>query len=298
MGKLSSSKNHYIPKFYTKQWAGDDGLLCQVGLYGQHVSAKRRSPEAVGFKYDLYTIPGVPPEISTYIEDRFLKIADQEAADAHAVLVAGHINEMTAKNRNGWTRFIMTLFQRTPEKVVWLAQVWAASHAEAMIAAEVELRKRGDHDEADKIKNGVEPTSVLVSGAKLLQGMMDLPNLGSFILGMRWRTLVLDRARRLITSDHPVVISNGLGGPEGHLVIAVSPTRLFFAANSQEFLNNLASIPANTLVEKYNDLVVSQASQYVYAEDDTQIKFITNRLGRHPSQFIAPPDLLARFPRP
>jgi hypothetical protein len=269
-----------------------------MGLYGYRVAAKRRAPDAVGFKYDLYTIPGVPLNIATHIEDQFLKVADQEAADAHALLIAGQINAMTLKYRNGWARFFMTLFQRTPEKVAWLAQVWAAHHEEAMAAAEVELRKRGELDEAEKIKSEVKPESVHISGAKLLQEMMDLPNLGGVILNMRWAVLVLHQGRRLLTSDHPVVMSNGLGGPQGHMVIALTPNQLFFAANTQDFLNEMASQPANALAEKYNNLVVAQASTYVYAEDDSQIRFVANRLGRYPSQFIAPPDLLERFPRP
>jgi len=36
-----------------------------------------------------------------------------------------------------------------------------------------------------------------------------------------------DTDRRFMTSDHPVIMTNGLGREDGHFALAISPTHLF-----------------------------------------------------------------------
>ena len=119
-----SRRHHYVPQFYSKQWCGDDGRLCEFSRPYRDVIPKRKYPSATGYQNELYSVPGAPEEIISYIEDRFLKISDQRANDALQYLLTDRLDELDADLRSGWARFIMSQLQRTPQKVAWLLKVW------------------------------------------------------------------------------------------------------------------------------------------------------------------------------
>lgn len=285
-------KHHYIPKFYTKRWTDDRGLLCQFDLHPRGVAAKRRSPDGVGFKHNLYSIPGVPPDISEYLEDKFFRDADQGASDALDRLIARDLDGMSDKAKSAWARFIMGLLQRTPEKVEWLGKVWAGMHAEA-VADAIRISEEQGISPGDM---GNLENSVAVSFARVLQQLMDLPNLGRLIVNMRWAVLQLHEHKRLMTSDRPVVLLNGVEQEDALIAVPLSPSHIFLAANKIEILRNIAQLPVKQISSQLNHSVVAQAQRYVYAVDDSQFRFVAKHIARD-TQFMAPPHLLAKYPR-
>jgi hypothetical protein len=285
-------KHHYIPKFYTKRWVGSDGLLCQFGLHPRGIAVKRRPADGVGFKENLYSIPGAPLNVSIHLEDKFLRSTDQVAADVAKALIEGRLNALDADQKSGWARFIMSLLQRTPEMIAWLGKVWAGMHAEARAAARAEIEKNNsDLEQLDSLDNSRE-----VSLVRVLQQMMDLPDLGRYIINMRWAVFGLNSHTRLMTSDRPVLITNGLNKPNSQIVLPLSPSHLFVAANSDQVIREIATIHARDLSAQMNDFIVRQAKRYVYAADESQASFVYSRLGSGAAQFIAPDDLLKKYP--
>lgn len=101
--RLASRRHHYIPTFYLKQWAMDDGCVCQFSRPHHRVVAKRKHPEATGYMDDLYSVDGAPPEIRSYLEDHFLARTDQLAHDALQCFRNDRL-DLSDDLRSGWTR--------------------------------------------------------------------------------------------------------------------------------------------------------------------------------------------------
>jgi hypothetical protein len=101
------------------------------------------------------------------------------------------------------------------------------------------------------------------------------------LAAMQWAVKSVRGAKHpLLTSDRPVIMTNGLAKPTDHLALPISPTLLFFATNSKETYNSIASMTSNKLVETANNKVSEQAIKYVYAVDNSQLRFVANRLGK------------------
>jgi hypothetical protein len=266
----------------------------------QHVVAKRHHPDGVGFEYSLNTIPGAPPEIATYLEDSFFKAVDNDAADAMQALLTKTLYKENARLRNGWSRFIMSLIQRTPEKAEWLTRVWAARYAEAV--AEAHRIEKAAAEATGKTYTP-EPRSRPmeldrgISWARVMQTIIDSANVGTAINGMEWVTIELHEGFELLTSDRPVIMTNGIKGDDGHIAIPISPRKLFVAANTRKKITEINGLGAKRLARSCNEVVVGQAHRYVYSTNDRQTAFVEARLGKQPSQFRAPADLLKEFPR-
>ncbi len=84
----------------------------------------------------------------------------------------------------------------------------------------------------------------------------------------------------MLTSDRPVIMTNGLADPNAHMAIPIAPRLLFIAAKRPSFLNNVISMPADNLTELVNNKVCEQAVKFVYGEDDRQLRFVEKRLGK------------------
>ena len=272
--------------------------MCQMTRFPRGVVPNRRHPDAVGFEYGLNTIPGAPPEVATYLEDAFFAVVDTHAADALHHLLHYGPNMPNARLRDGWSRFIMSLVHRTPEKVEWFSRVWSAKFEEAVADArreEEKLAKEAKTPYAPKPAN-LELRRA-ISLARVMQTIVDSADVGKFINGMKWGVLELHEGFELLTSDRPVIVTNGIKGEESHIVVPISPRKFFIAANTQKKLNEICELGAKNLARTSNDVVVSQAHRYVYGTDDSQLFFVEKRLGKRPSQFIAPAELIRQFPR-
>jgi hypothetical protein len=230
------------------------------------VVAKRKHPEAAGYMDDLYSVDGAPREIKSYVEDHFLARTDQLAHDALQCFLNGQL-DLSDDLRSGWTRFVMSLLQRTPQKIAWLLDNW-----------------NRDMD----VKVGPEKTVArAITTMQMLQSVMDLPQTGTKINGMTWNVAYYADARfNLLTSDRPVIMSNGLLKPESYVIVPIGPERLFVAANSESFVNQLKSLDSQQLISTCNNTIALQAHTYVYGEDDSQARFVENRLGRGKPQLI------------
>ncbi len=115
-------KTHYNPAFYLKPWAGPDNKVCEFSRPYKEVNALRKHPKATGFEEDLYAIHDLPPDRRHMLERDFMKPLDQYAYNVLKVLLADGELNLTVKERDAWSRFILSLFQRTPERVAWLCE--------------------------------------------------------------------------------------------------------------------------------------------------------------------------------
>ncbi len=97
---------------------------------------------------------------------------------------------------------------------------------------------------------------------------------------MRWMATGVSGAKHLLlTSDRPVIMTNGLAHTEAHIELPISKTAFFLATRTDAILNQIKSIESERACTKIDNSVCKQAIDYVYAVDDRQATFIVNRFG-------------------
>ncbi|HEX4159496.1 MAG TPA: DUF4238 domain-containing protein [Rhizomicrobium sp.] len=274
-------RHHYIPIFYLSQWAGADGKICQFSRPHDRVVPNRKHPSGTGWEDDSYAMPGVPPRLQQFLEEVFLKQADQEANDALQCMLAGG-GGLTARLRSGWSRFIMSLLSRTPDRVRQLRAMYAdelASRMDRLNSAYDEFHANDEVPPSPEQKAAdIQRENELAAGM-LLQNVMDLPGVGQHLNNMRWSVFNIPNGRRtLLTSDKPVMLSRGLQYPDAYITLPISPTQLFAAANDQAILNQIQSPAPCDATQQSNLAVTRSASKYVYGDDDYQVNFVEKYL--------------------
>lgn len=105
--------------------------------------------------------------------------------------------------------------------------------------------------------------------------------MGGHLNQMRWSVVTFRKLKHtLLTSDRPIIMTNGLVKPSDHLLLPIGPCMLFVATNNVEIENSIRSIDPGVLITQVNHRVASQARRHVYGADNTQVRFVENRLGR------------------
>jgi hypothetical protein len=223
-------RHHYIPVFYLKQWARDNGRLCEFSKPYDRVKPRRTHPDGTAYVDGLNTVEGLPPAEAQYLETVFFQIADDTAAQALKILLSPTPWNLTPKVRSGWSRFIMSLMVRSPEALEKYKAVAAAVFKEALVDIEASYAKeRGPKDPPTYAEyaqlHGPNPAARTI--VRTIQTLADNAELGRQINRMRWTVLSVTRPKfELLTSDRPMLLTNGIGPPRGELLMPISPFRL------------------------------------------------------------------------
>jgi hypothetical protein len=274
--------HHYVPVFYLKRWVGKDGRLCVYIRPRPHddVKAYWKHPDATGYMEDLYAISGAGDETANHLEGRFLNRADNDAAEALDMLETGRMASMDSRQRSSWSRFMMRLLHGTPEAV----SRFTSQVAEHVAALEDKFRAnyaslRGPTDLETYEDRGSDEEHLARTTVRTLQTVMDSKHLGNYLNGMAWDVVPLRSSYSLLTSDRPLLMTNGIRGPGKHLAMPIGPRLLFIAADDPAEVQRLAQQDHDALAKVTNDRVVRQARGFVWGLDDTQLRFVERRLG-------------------
>jgi hypothetical protein len=133
-----------------------------------------------------------------------------------------------------------------------------------------------------------DATHVERSAMFAITTFIEHPRVLRLFLGMHW--MIIDTSsveRRLMTSDRPVMLTQGMLQYAGHYALPISPTRLFLAATTVDFAKQFASLPVGRIVREVNKMVVGQARKYVYAVDGSHLAYVRREMGKQP-----PPTIL------
>lgn len=276
-------KHHYIPVLYSKEWAGPNGLLCEFSRPYDVVKPKRVHPDGTGYVRGLYTVPRNDPRVAEYIEREFFKITDDSAARVLHRMRTGQQIAWDSDTRSAWSRFIISLMMRNPEYVARMAAEVVGFFDPSSTELNDKYRqiRRSDDPETyeEYIAKAGHPAGR--ASAIAMQTIIDSPRMGGHLNQMRWSIVTFKNAKHsLLTSDRPIIMTNGLAKPRDHLAIPIGPLALFVATNTEESENIIRSINPGELMRQVNDRVASQARRYVYGTDDQQLRFIANRFGR------------------
>ncbi len=271
-------RHHYIPVFYLKQWADAKGRLLKFTRpYGDTVKHEPKSPKKTSYERGLYRVPNVPEHLAEIIEQGFMKKMDDLASDVLRDFIANVQHGWTLARKEAWSRFIVGLMLRNPENL-------GRIKAELQRYTDENYNKWREEYEATK-KPGAAPFETIDALHTLKVTLMSLERfinkrpLLDNISKLQWGMVDLTGTRyRLVTSDRPVVRTDGLNKPDSHLAVPLSPTRLFIATNNQRTTAMFQSMPPRDLVMRMNKRVVRNAIKYVWDTGLTNERLIKGQL--------------------
>jgi hypothetical protein len=273
--------HHFVPVFYLKKWAKSDGKLIQYSRpYPGKFVVKPVGARATGFETDLYGFPKLPEELAQFLESKFLARTDELAAVVHKKLLDGTAAPWTPETRSAWSRFAINFLIRHPHP---FAEIRA-------VAYDCWLKPDNiTQAEYEKIKQPTDPPTfeewVVAQGGhladririRLIQGVMDNEPAGEKFNSMLWNVLDLSKSRfRLLTSDWPLY--REIKGEDKLFALPISPTALFTAVTRAATFEKMRRDKPDDVVRHINFGVVSAARLYVYASDDSQERFVRNRM--------------------
>lgn len=218
-------KHHYIPSLYTCAWTGDDGRLCEYSRPYREVKPRRTHSDGTGYVRGLYNVPKNDTEVSEFIEHQFFKVTDDQAARVLQRIRDGENVSWDTNTRSAWSRFVISIMLRNPEHITRLA----AEVAQFFSTDEAEERYQ-------KIKKPDDPETYTqhlalsnfrpIGRASVIaiQKVIDSPLMGGRLNAMRWSIVTFKNERYpLLTSDRPILMTNGLMKPGDHLAIPDRP---------------------------------------------------------------------------
>lgn len=249
----------------------------------------RKPPKAAGFKPRLYEIADYPPDKAQILETDFMRALDTEAADVHKMLLTNNVASVGEAARSAWATFLMSLFVRNPRNLEHYKTGFSATFnkPQAEIQARYEAMKTEyDPETVEEYLAQFSPRASVTAAMEQLPAIIQNEFLGRHIVNMLWLTIEITKGDFLI-SDEPLIMSNGIGKPDGHIVMPISPKILFVAANNGATARMIDQLPRKDLVRLTNEKVVGRARNFVAANDLSQTRFIENRFGRTPEASIA-----------
>lgn len=240
-------RHHFLPKFYLKHWAVQEGKLFyyhRVDPKIDKVVGDRVAPKAVGFCNALYTVGPIskwqPLSESDRegFETKVMAGIDDAASKVHAKLANG-VTSLTGAERHAWARFVNSLLHRHPDEM---------SRRDAFSR---DLSERLQRDwlargtlpgERKRIRRAIDGINIAnlattLSRSKMVEAIDDATELGA-LLGMNWVLCTGSQDNPFLTTDRPVLLDGGFftpfasspgNGPVRVVSLPISPTRLFLA---------------------------------------------------------------------
>lgn len=244
---------------------------------------RRTYPDGTGYVRGLYFFRNLPAQVADSLEKKFFLRADAYASEAMERLLK-HDLSVREPFHSGWSRFLMSLLHRNPEAVERLGHLVRERMSVPLdsLRAEYEkVREEAGLPSYDEWCTTRPPGDSDRMHLMLMRDIVDSKAVGTLLNSMSWSVTTLKRQRfPLLTSDRPIIMTNGLVKENGHIALPISPTTIFIAASKTETIKAMfADIDKDGAETRINNLVVRQAVKYVYGVDDRQLRFVSNRLG-------------------
>jgi hypothetical protein len=239
-------------------------------------------PDGTGYQHNLYSEP----------VEQWLKLVDQGASDVMDMLLDGRdISALNLDKRSAWSRFVMSLVRRNPEKVASITRVIDTHTDDRLARLENEYTNIQGHTDPptfEEYKTQRAPVIREMLKAEVLTTIVDSPRVGGAINQMIWGVATLTELRAcFLTSDRPIVMTNGIAFPTAHIVLPIGPRAIFIAANTSWHLERLkTALSDGSLIDHVNHVVTAQAKKFVYFVDDSRLGFVEDRLKVSSLQFI------------
>lgn len=270
-GKLSQPKrHHYLPEFYLSRWTEEGRLWRFLRPRGPNspVHARKAYPREVGFSKNLYRLPRVHDENdSQALEKNFLQIIDFKGAKALAKAEKNIAHSLADKQQ--MIQFMLSLLHRSPSRLSCLRNQLRERVAEFL---------NPEEDCEDLIYHStLEVFADLVSSEFMISKLSDFK---FYVIN------VGDDSHALMTSDRPLIISDGLHHEGSFLMLPIGPRKLLILARSHKIPEYFVAHEPRTLIVAINDAIVSQSEGLVIGTKFSDRRFIEKRLDRSSKQLI------------
>jgi hypothetical protein len=265
-----------------KPWTGVDGKVVEYRQPHKELLDERSTPKQTGFVKQLYANENkTDPAEKQALESGFMSWVDNNAAKAHQHLLVDSRGNMASSLIFDWTRFLMSLLHRSPDRVAYLKDEIAKYSREGLVRstqdAYNEHRGPNDPETVDEwlsLQGDLGPDLRMI----LLKTLIDSPRIGTVLANMKWDVQRFPTPRfGFLTGDLPLVISDGLDNKKSFVLLAISPTDLFIAAARSETIEAFRSQTPKALETAHNDACVRQSQHIIIAADNTQRTFIAKR---------------------
>lgn len=276
-------KHHYLPVFYLTRWSRPDGKVMRYYRPHKNVVASPISPKHTGFERGLYQLDGYSPGKENLIEREFMAAAvDDLAAQAMTILIERDNSKLTPNRRHDWTRFVLSLLVRNPEKVQEISRD-AAQGLPKTLQVEPEqyaaLRSENDPPTLYEWVEQNAPEIISNYGKQILPGIITHKTSTDALAQMRWWTVgISDGFPDILTGDRPVFMSHGLMDDACVIALPMSPQFVFFATRLQATFERIMSRGVKAVIRSINETMVLQAERSVYGAHDGHLRFVDNRL--------------------
>ena len=276
--------HHYLPEFYLKRWlTSGRKQVCEYSRPYKEVHCRLRYPSETGKQRNLYSLPGEDdPATREHVEIRVMSPLDDAAATALSVIESGkHVTDPVM--RDAWAKFLVSQLHRSPARLRYFSRKIRGVDGE-ITASDLEdyrrLKPPGAPDNPRDYFKDVHEDEISHTRAKLITGLIQSAMLAGAIIHMDWRILRLDCRHGLLTSDDPIMTSNGIGHENSFVMLPISPEMMFIASKQPRVIDAFASQDALALERGFNDAICRQADALVIGSDGSQKRFVANRLGR------------------
>jgi len=268
--------------------------LCEpeVGLptlqvYSERFAYLREASSGAAPGRGLYTLPDAQPGQEYIIETKLMSSIDNWAAKAlQRMMVDGEApGKLESREALGWCQFLYSLIVRNAEHLLLIKEKLNTLDAGEILEYIREdypnIRGLGDPETFDEYKAAFVKCPVEVPPVRVLPELVRSKRVVRMLASFNWRTATVRTAKYpLLTSDRPIIMSNGLIREDAHIVLPISPRRLFIATKDEETFRSLSSMPPNELAQAVNNQVAQQAHRFVFGGDDSQLRFVDSRLGK------------------
>jgi hypothetical protein len=281
-------KHHYIPIFYLEQWT--DPVSRQLIEYCRRfkgVVARPTFPAGTGYVRGLNKLPGAQPGEEYIIETKLMSSIDNWAAQAlQRMMVDGEQpGRLEPREALGWCQFVYSLVVRNPEHLIRIKEklmtLDPAEILERIRDDYSKIRGPSDPDNFDDFKAAFIKKPIEVPAVRVLSDLVRSKRVIFMLASFKWQTATVNTAKfPLLTSDRPVIMSNGLNQQDAHMVLPISPRRLCIATKNEDTFQFFREMNPNELAEAVNNQVSQQAYRFVFGCDNSQLRFVANRLGK------------------
>jgi hypothetical protein len=280
--------HHYIPIFYLQRWTDPKSRqLVEYCRRYEGVVARPTFPAGTGYVPGLYKNPGAPPGEEYVIETKLMSSIDDRAARAlQQMMVDGEPpGKLDSPEALGWCQFLYSLLVRNPDHLLRMKEKLATLDPSEILEHirddYPDIRGPGDPESFDDYKAAFIKNPVEVPAVRVLPELVRSKRVVRVLASFKWQTATVNNAKYpLLTSDRPIIMTNGLIQLDAHIVLPISPRRLFIATKNEETFRYFGEMNPNELAQAVNNQVSQQARKFVFGCDDSQLKFVANRLGK------------------
>ncbi len=277
-------RHHYIPQFYLRQWLGADFKLQEFRRgYEGRIQTGRYGTLSTGYVDDLYALAGVSDRLKHEIERLFMGPVDTAATIARDLLLQGEIPQ--GEMRACWARFLLSLLTRTPEQIAAfkakVAADWKKPQPE-MRERYLQVRRPEWPEDFEEMMLSLDPAlaerTAIILATKMMQNQKTL----QLLMSAMWWVLDISQLsnQTFMTSDHPLIMTNGLGRDDGHFALPIGPRHLFIGFMNHDISHSVRGLKAERIVNEVNKLVIGQGRKYVYASDATELDNVRTGMGK------------------